>query len=559
LVSQDAVFALVIDRPAALLNGAAELWDAADLDKSYGTNFLDFLLKNVPGVDRIVATIDRGRSLALVVLPSTDGLSSYTSLLFLPIKDGTEDIARELADSSMRFVGVKQGYAIYTDGDPEKDADIDFPPRKPLDLSGLNRYPSESIKLWASPAAYASSLAGGFEGFAQAGRRFVAPSGSQADTAARLAEWGLATLGELGSADGAIAFTRSGITLKLQAKAQKGSGTERLFLLEAQAPGALEWAGQVQARALLGLAWSSTPEFSTAMSDILEGPQAAADTPAKAKRALLRELEAKARGPRGAMSFDMGLDQEALASVDAGSSQAEISDAIDRYFHFNFELIGELRDANAYVALLNAVFDDKTLMDTLRGSAGAKGLTVTLDSKHRDIKGNPAGEIDLGFGLDDAAKMGVSDPLQVQLLRAVFDSFSQKFSFRWSTVGGRFAMANSGWDGLAALSSRQGAPKSILADPAFRAFAATMPSRTQYILSISTHRLMSLLKSTLSPDTVDPEEFDCWYGYLSSTSSFGQAVLEAGFFVPAGDIRATIESITAPETTPAKKVPGTKS
>lgn len=551
LVPSDAAFAVIVDRPAALLNGAAELWNAAGLEKSYGADLMGFLVKNVPRAEEFAAAVDRGRSIALVYLPVAPGSTELTTLFLIPVKPGEEAVASELPMGSLRYAGIREGYALFTDGAPGDDGAIDFPPARSLDLSALSKYPSDSIKLWASPAAMAFSAGGGFVGLSEAGRRFVTPVGPEADRA-RLLDWGLSILDELGSSDGAVVVSRSGVALKARVRAEKDTQTERLILLGAKAPDALDWAGQIEANALFGFAWSSTPDFAAAMTGLAlsvpgieHGPELAA------RRALFRDLETNALGTRGAFSLDFGLDQAALASLDRFSSEEEIGKAIDSYFHFDLELIGELKDAKAFIPLLNAILADESLKATLEKSATEQGLTVGVTSKRRSSQGALSGQIEFLFGIGDAGKLGLSDDAQTAIYRAILESLSRKIALRWSAAGSRYVVANADWQAISTLAGRGKARKSVQDDPAFRSFASTFPSRTQYIVSFSTQRLMGILKSTLSPDAIDPEAFDCWYGYLSATDQSGEAVLELGFFVPASDIKATIEAVTAPAGEPA--------
>lgn len=550
LVSADAAFAMVVDKPTALLSGAAELWNAAGLEKTYGADLLSFLIRNIPRAEEFAAAVDRGRSMALVYLPIAPGSAEFTTLFLMPVEQGQEAIAAELPMGKLRYVGIREGYALFTDGAPGDDDAIDFPPARPLDLSGLSKYPSDSIKLWASPAALTLAAGGGFGGFAEAGRRFVTPTGPEADRG-RLLDWGLDILDDLGSSDGAIVVSKGGVALRTQVRAAQGTETERLIRLGAEAPNALGWAGQIEANALFGFAWSSTPDFDAAMTGLALSAPGVTDSPAlAARRALFRDLETSALGSSGAFSVDFGLDQSALASLSQYSSEEEIRQAIDSCFHFDLELLGELKDAKAFIPLLNAILADETFIAAMEKSATDQGLTIDLSSKRRTGQGAPSGQINFSFGIGDAGKLGLSGGAQTSIYAAVLDSLSRKLALRWLAQGDRYVVANADWDTVASLASRGKAKKSIEDDPAFRAFASTFPSRTQYIVSFSTQRLMGLLKSTLSPDAIDPEAFDCWYGYLSATNQGGEAVLELGFFVPSSDIKATIEAITAPEAAP---------
>lgn len=552
LVSDKAAFAVIVEKPAALLTGAAELWDAADLDKSYGSDLMGFLIKNIPRVDEFALAVDRGRPLALVYLPLTPGSNELTTLFLLPVREGQEKVAADLPMGKLRFAGIREGYALFTDGAEGDDASLDFPPAAPLDLSALSRYPADSIKLWASPSAFASATGGGFTGLEESGRRFVSPSGPEAEKAMVL-DWGLSILDDLGAADGAIVVSRSGIALKAQVRATAGSGMERLILLGAKAPDARDWAGQVESRALLGMAWSSTPEFDAAISDFaLSIPGSGGDGELLAKRDLYRDLEARALGSRGAFSMDLGLDQDALGGLDGNSTQEEIRLAIDRYFRFDLELLGELNDAEAMTPLIDAILADESVDAAIQASAQEQGLLVDLSSSHRASRGFVGGRVGLTFGIADASRLGIAGSAQASIYAAILDSFSEKFTFDWAARGSRFALANADADTVEGLATRARARRSIEDDPAFRAFASTFPSRVQYLVSFSTQRLMGLVKSTLSPDMVDPTAFDCWYAYLSNTESDGEAVLEIGLFVPAGDIRATLEAITAP---PSRDLP----
>jgi len=557
LVSADAAFAVVVDRPAALLTGTAELWNAAGLEKTYGADLLSFLIRNIPRAEEFAAAVDRGRSIALVYLPVSPGSAELTTLFLIPVEQGQEAVAAELPMGSLRYAGIREGYALFTDGAPGDDDAIDFPPVRPLDLSALSKYPSDSIKLWASPAALTMAAGGGFNGFAEAGRRFVTPTGPEADKG-RLLDWGLDILDDLGSSDGAIVVSKGGVTLKTQVRASRGTETERLILLGAEAPGALGWAGQIEANALVGFAWSSTPDFDAAMTGLALSAPGVADSPElAARRALFRDLETSALGSSGSFSLDLGLDQTALASLSQYSSEDEIRQAIDRYFHFDLELLGELKDAKAFIPLLNAILADESIMTAMEKAATDQGLTIDVSSKRRSSQGAPSGQINFNFGIDDARKLGLSGDAQKSIYAAVLDSLSRKLALRWLAQGNRYVVANADWDTVASLAGRGKAKKSIQDDPAFRAFASTFPSRTQYIVSFSTQRLMGLLKSTLSPDAIDPEAFDCWYGYLSATNQAGEGVLELGFFVPSSDIKATIEAITAPEAMPQSSPKGT--
>lgn len=547
LVTSDACFALIVERPTRVLSGAADLWNAARLREVYGSSFEEYLVRTVPGALAIQAAVDRGRPLALVVVPAAPDSTDFRSLLLLPIKEGRENLAAGLATSSSHLVKVEQGYAVYTDGDPANDDSIEFPPSRPLNTSALNRYPSDSIKLWASPQALARSQSGGFEGFTAAVRSFVSPDSTRLSPT-RMAAWGLGILDELASTDGAITVGRAGVFLRTELRAVKGSETERIILLGARGSSALDWAGQIDGKALLGAAWSADREFAAAVRDRLDTLEGAQEGPQlQATRALRKELEYKATGPRGALSIDVHYDQSPIAALDSTSSNDDIRQAIDRSFSIDALLFQELRDPGSFVSLLDAQLGDEAFLAALHEAAADRGLVVDIDTRRRDTSAAYAGEIGLRFGLSDSSRADGQDELGRSVMLGFLDSLSEKARFRWTTARGRVVVSTAPWEAIPGLTLRNRAPQSVTDDPAFAAFSAGLPGRTQFVFSVSTRRLMGLLKAALSPDTVDPDSFDCWYGYLSMANFLGQATADAGLFVPAGDIKALIEALGAPD------------
>ena len=145
----------------------------------------------------------------------------------------------------------------------------------------------------------------------------------------------------------------------------------------------------------------------------------------------------------------------------------------------------------------------------------------------------------------DSLGGGSSSKAATEAMLAVLESM---ISARWTMAGGRFIATSGDLAALKALAARKAAPTSLAADPAFAAFAKTMPPKTIAVASLSVKKLMSIVGSALSASgsgaqsgMPDPSAFGSWYSYFAVDARNAVPGLEAGFLIPASDIGALVK------------------
>ncbi len=563
LVPAEAIAAVVVESPYKLYASAEEFWKSAGLAATFGSDLQGLLQKSVPGSAQVADALDFARPWALAVLPAGDASSSSGSaggakktrvLLYVPFRSAPEDLMGKLA-GSMKVVAKAKGYIVLSDSEGQ----ISFPPAKGADLSRLTRYAASSVKVWGDPAAIRRATADGYKPIAEAVRGFVseppAPAKGKADpaaTAKALGDLGVSLLAQLGLADASVELGSGGLTIRVAASAAKGSDLQKTLASASAAPAALDWAGQVDGSSLYGLAWSLDPALTTGLyqrftDGLLSGLGLSGDMAAKA--AALQAKWSKAGGPRGAMSLDMDLDAAAMAGAKdlKAEDSAAVADFIKKAVSLKFDMFQDVKDEAAYRALLRGFATDPDYLAFSKAYADAFGLSFTFKTQEKKDGAFPYGEFGMKLKVVDGGKldsMGGSSSSRAAT-EAALAALESLVSARWSISGGRFVATSGDVAALKLLAARKSAPKSLAADPAFAAFAKTMPPKTVAVGSFSVKKLMTLAGSVAAASgsgaknaMPDPSIFSSWYSYFAVDSRGGSPGLEAGILIPASDLGA---------------------
>jgi hypothetical protein len=564
LIPSDAIAAVVVESPYKLYKAADEFWKAAGLDKTLGSDLQDLLEKSVPSSGQAQAALDFARPWAMAVLPASgparspadakaDGKKTRV-LLYVPFRSAPEDIVDKLfGKGALKLVAKAKGYVVLSD----TEGQVSFPPAKGADLSRLTRYADSSVKLWGDPSAIRRATADGYKPIAEAVRRFVTDPAetAKADPAAAtraLGELGLSFLSQLGLADASIEAGSAGLTLRFGASAASGSELQKTLSTASLAPSALDWASQVSAGSLYGIAWSMDPAlFSGLYQRMTDSLLASLGLPGDitAKAAALQAKWSKAAGPRGAMSLDLDVDAAAMAGAkDLKSDEpGAVADFIKKAVRIKFDMLQDIKDEAAYRTLLKGFASDPDYLAFSKAYADAFGLSLAIKSQEKKDGAFSYGEFGIKLKIVDGGKLdsfggGSSSKAATEAALGALESLA---SARWSISSGRFVATNGELPALKALAARKAADKSLAAEGAFAAFAKTMPPKTLLVGSLSMGKLMALagaIAEAAGPGAKasmpDPSLFSSWYSYFAVDARGKAPGLEAGFLIPASDLGA---------------------
>ena len=569
LVPADAVAAVVVESPYKLYAAAETFWKAAGLDASLGSDLQGLLKQIVPNVGVALQILDFARPWALAVLPSLDpdNPQKTRQVLYLPFRAKPDDLVDKFFGSgTMRLVANAKGYAVFSDAEGE----LAFPPAKAADLSRLSRYPASSVKLWGDPAALRRMASGGYKPIDEAIRRFVTPpppSGglpTAADPKAAtraLGELGLSLLAQLGLADAALEPGASGLVLRVGVSAKAGSDLQKAIAAASFAPSALDWAPQVGTSAMYGYAWSMDPGIASGLYGQLMGnlfsslglPRDLAD-----RAVSLQAKWAKAAGPRGAMTLDMDIDASAIAGAKDLKSEepAAIAGLIKKMFRIKFDLFQEARDESAYRALLKGFATDPDYLAFSKMYTESLGISLAIKNQDKKDGAFSYGELGLDIKIVDPAKLGglegsSGSAATKAAMEAAISAVSSLVQMRWTVSNGRFIATGGDLRALKALAARKAADKGMAADPAFAAFAKTMPLKTVMVGSLSMRKFIGMISDILTATGTstasmpDSANFSSWYSYIALDARGLAPGIEAGFLIPAFDIGALVKSGSA--------------
>jgi hypothetical protein len=561
LVPQGAIAALVVESPYKLYGAAEAFWKAAGLDKASGMDLKGFLGKSVPATPESLEALDFARPWALVILPAPAGAEGKRTrtCLYLPYRSSPDALLEKLAGGSLVSVAKAKGYVVLSDSEGE----LRFPAAKGANLSRLARYPASSVKLWADPAALRLATGGGFKPIAEAARSFVSDpeGGDRADAAAlsrALGDFGLSILSQLELADASIELGPTGLVLRAGASSARGSDLGKLIAAQARAPSALDWASQVDSKALFGASWSMDGAAGSGLyGRLAEGLFAALglSPDIAAKASAFQATWSAAQGPRGAMSLDLDLDAAALSPArssegdEAQSDQGEAaSELLSKALRVRFELVREARDQAACRALLKGLPSDPDFLALSKAYGEEIGFACSLSGRELKDGAFSYGELGFELSLVEGGKLGslggAGGAGEAVASAAALAALGPQLRTRWAVSQGRLVATNGDVAALKALAARKAVKESLAADPAFAAFAKTMPPKPAFVGAFSMRRLMALAAAgeggangaAVLP--FDPETLGSWYSYMAVDSRGGQAGLEAGFFIPASDLRA---------------------
>jgi hypothetical protein len=573
LVPAEAIAAAIVESPYKLYAEAEKFWAAASLDQVAGGGIEESLLKSAPQIEALVPYLDFARPWALSVVPLAEpgaAAGKKVRMLFsIPYRDEKIASSEAMSGSGLNLVAKASGYIVLSD----IEGAVAFPPAKGADLSRLSRYPAAAIKAWGDPEAIRLATSDSYKPIHEAIRGFVtdpaesssSPTGQAAAATKAMEELLLSFLGQLDLADASVELGSGGLTIRVGASAAKGSDLQKALLAGSLAPAALQGAALVDPDAMYGLAWSMDPLLASGLYDrfsagLFSSLGLGGDIAPRAS-ALMAKW-AKAAGPGGAMSFDMDLDAQAIAAagdIDSKDSAA-IADFIKKAFKLRFDYFQDIKDEAAYKALLKGMASDPDYQAYAKAYADAFGLSFSIKSQDKKDGAFAYGELAFDFEVTDPAKMGgLSDGDAVSKAgsEAALAAIESLTSTRWAISNGRFVATSGDLAALKALAARKAASqaRSLASDPAFAAFAKTMPPKQLYVGSFSVKRLMTLISSLAKAEKdgasslaglPDPGLFGSWYSYLSIDSRGaiqGKAPgLEFGLLVPAGDIGALAKS-----------------
>jgi hypothetical protein len=543
LVPGDAIVAVFVESPYKLYSSMDELWRSAGLAASFGGDFESLVKKSAPLDEEQTNLLDFARPWAFALLPASAGSSETRSVLYIPLR-GQSDKLAELGGDSMKLVKQAKGYAVFASGSGE----LAFPPAQPLDVSRLARYPASAIKIWADPKAVLRITKNGFKPIAGSARRFVTGEAEGMDAATEaLKEAAMALWDELRSADAAIVPGPDGLSLRFGLTARPAGFAEKALARAAAGSSALEWADHVDAEALYGCAWSCDPALAAELSSSIVKPLFSAiglPEEVAASIARLEERWASASGPRGAVSFDMGLDLSAAKEL-AGKDQASIAEAIEKAFDFEIESIYEVRDDARYRELVRGMASDPDFKALASAYSDKLGIEFSLENEDKSDGSFGYGVLKPIVKISDPKKLGMGE--EAGAGAAALDAMMGKMQFAWAVADGRMAMCSGDAAALRDLLARKAAPHSLSADPRFSAFAKTLPPKPLFVGSLSLRRIIEIVsdvqKDMAEPGAADTKTFDAsrfgsWYSYAAVDGANGSYSLEFGVHVPAGDLGA---------------------
>ena len=567
LVDANSVVAVVIDSPFKLFQALDAFWNAAGIQTVAGSDLGGFLGKNLPDVDAAQNALDFARPWALAVLPLSPGSKETRTIVYLPYRGQSTAYLNKLgAQGSMKLVTQASGYAVFATG----DGPVEFPPSHPLDLRRLAAYPAASIKVWADPNLLRRLTMNEWKPMESAAHSFVSGTESGAGPAlSALEEMGLSLLAQLHAADAAIVPDARGISFRVGATLVPGSQAERLVAEAAAAPSALDWTGQVRADALYGYSWSLEPSATGELYTALATPLLTAlgvDSAASSHIAALETRWADAAGARGAAAFDMAIDMNALKGL--GGNQDDpgaISKAIAQGMKIDLELMQEVKDEPQVSRLMRGVGTDADLQAFRDVYRDKLGLDFQLTNSDMNEGPFAYGILRFDFKVTDAAKLSAlggekpaeqggaladAETAAQAGTQAALEALGNILSMKWTVADGRLFATTSDAAALKALATRPAAEPALADDPAFAAFAKTVPATTLSVGYLSVRRLAEFARDIMAQSpggsplaNIDPSKLSSWYGYLSATAadSSGPASLETGFFIPASDIMYLIQ------------------
>jgi hypothetical protein len=269
------------------------------------------------------------------------------------------------------------------------------------------------------------------------------------------------------------------------------------------------------------------------------------------------------------MSLDLDVDTAAIAGAKDLQSEdpAAIADFIKKALRIKVDMFQDIKDEAAYRVLLKGMASDPEYAAFSKAYVDAFGLSFSMKSQEKKDGPFSYGEFGINLKVVDGGKLsalgGASSSASAKTAsEAALAALESLLKARWTISNGRMVATTGDLAALKALAVRKAAGKSLAADPAFAAFAKTMPPRTILVGSLSMKKIMSLATefakasaSGAQPSLPDPSLFSSWYSYLAVDARALAPGIEAGFLIPASDIGA-IARATGALKKPASPAPG---
>ncbi len=562
LIPDNAIAAVVIESPYKLFSSCDDFYKGAGLEAMLGAGFEQMLTSVVPNAGEAAQVLDFARPWAFAVIPS-DNPDNPSLALYVPYRSDPEAFLQKLFGGALPLkVSAKaKNYIMLTEGQTVPA----FPTAKAIDTKALARYPAGSLKLWGSVAAIADLAKDGYKPIDQAMREYLSdPSaasdmGLAADPMKMLNAMGdilLSVLGQLNTADAALVLNGDGLTVRMGAKAASKSDLQKLFAKASKGASALDWASQVDADALYGLAWAGNPadgmdfskKYFKPLFESLGMDKAAVDAVFK-----YQEKYIKAAGQRGAMSFDFDIDADVIASaedMDTDDPQA-IADWIKDAMAFDIDAIMEVKNEAAYRALMKGYATDPDIKAFMKSYTELFGIELGFTSEDKKDGAFSYGELGFTMKMGDAAPLlGTNNYMsdsEKEIFDTMFDSLASMIKMRWTVAGKKCFITTNDAAALKALSTRKAADKSLASLPSFQAFSKAVPKKPVMVLSLSVSKLMDMVSDILEAsgglmavgNSLDGlEGLGNWYSYVSVVDS---SSFDTGFFIPVADIGAIVK------------------
>ena len=203
--------------------------------------------------------------------------------------------------------------------------------------------------------------------------------------------------------------------------------------------------------------------------------------------------------------------------------------------------------------MVEGLATDPDLNVLTKAYADAIGLSISIKSQEEKDGAFSYGKLGMELAVVESAKLGtLGSESSKASTGAVLAALGSSIAARWTISNGTFLATSGDAAALEALTARETAGGGSEADPAFAAFAKSMPPKAFAIGSLSVRKLMKAVSGILAargsaggsspPAMPDPSLFGSWYSYFAIDPRALSPGLEAGFFVPASDIGALVRS-----------------
>jgi hypothetical protein len=440
-----------------------------------------------------LSTLDLTKPVGLAMILPGLGQSRPATILYLPLKDGAE---MEKTAAAMGFSKTAKAgsYGILY----ESEGDLAFPPRKKLDLSGLDRYKSGGLSFFVNVKGILSQYGAGLDiAVASFLDRIQSASpeedgGSQAMmkiVAAKTVE----ALRQVDSLDGSVRLTQEGLITRTSLGFAKGTGLAAFMRASGASKNPGPFVKYLPKDHLIAMAADLDPKAQKLAADFLVDflgeLYALAPEERDYYRGMMKTMLAQA-GTKAAFGVDVDMDFHRLALLESTADGAEeaAAQAIGAMGIRGVGVYG-VKDGPAYLVSMRSIYDDPRFQAVMNKSSAVSGLKVS--TRIEDAKEGDLSYQTYTLAFEAVPRAGGGIPLS----RGTLDALSDMTRMYMAPAKDRI-FVTIGREGLPELSSIVKADANsgdLSKNPNYALFTKLAGSEAQIVCRFSVNRLLSFV------------------------------------------------------------------